>query len=295
MYCTECGAKNEKESKFCSSCGNKLESTKTTKKTTKTEEVKEEPKGVNTGVTIDNKPVQLVTEEKDGKGIASIILGAISLFFQFLPIPIVGLVLGLKTKDKSTKTPGIVLNAIGLFLSIIVTIIVVISIIAISIAVENEEFDIDDDDYPIIEQKDKETKKISDTKIIGNDTFGYVEIPGNWYEFKDVESTKAIQYTNIGDAGYIVTLNTIEQNVTAETAAAAINEGIKGEGASSYYELETCGKYNGYAVHASYPDGKYITSYIFKAEDNVLHFVSIEGPDKNNDFFDIPNTYRLKK
>ena len=292
MYCPNCGAKNDKNSKFCSSCGTTLEEKKETKK--------EEVKSTDTSITIDNRPVQIVQPERDGKGIASIILGSISIFFQFLPIPIIGLVLGLKTKDKSTKTPGIVLNAIGLFLSIVVTIIIVFSIIAITIAVDNGDFD-DDDDYPVIEEKEKtkkdnkDEKTVADTKIVGNDTFGYVEIPGDWHEFKDVESTKAIQYTNIGDAGYIVTLNTIDQNVTAEVAAAAITEGVKGEGASAYYEADTCGKYTGYAVHAAYPDGKYIVSYIFKAEDNVIHFVSIEGPDKNNDFFDIPNTYRLKK
>lgn len=93
MYCVNCGNKIEKNDTFCSKCGKnvKLETTNT-------------------------------NEEGKDRALASMIIGIISMLVGifFIPLPIIGLILGLSYKGKcSEKTTGIVLNVISLILSII--------------------------------------------------------------------------------------------------------------------------------------------------------------------------------
>ena len=309
MFCTKCGEKQEEGSKFCTNCGAPLEEVKEEKKTTKKEEPKEEEKkeekveekkvevketkSVDTGVKIDGKPVVIEKPKEDGKATASLVLGICGfvVFCLGLPLSIIGLILGIVSKEKSGKrTAGIIINSIVLGLSVVVIILYALFFAAAGSIIEEEYENNKDTWNDIIEDK-----KEDDTKVVGDSTFGYVKIPKNWIEFKDVSGTKAIQYTDIGENGYIVTLNTIDQNVTVEDATKAITEGVKGEGASAYYITTTIGGYSGYVIHAIYTDGTKLDSYIFKTEDNVLRFVSIEGPDKFNDNFDIPKTFTLKK
>ena len=321
MFCTKCGEKQEEDAKFCTNCGadltqkDEVKEEKETKKTTKKEEPKveekkeevKETKTVDTGVKVDGKPVVVEQPVSDGKATASLVLGicSIVIFCLSFPLSIVGLILGLVSKERSGKrTAGVVINAIVLGLTIICTILFfVFSAAGVSLVEEvfedyrdEVEEQIKDKDIDIdIDIKDKDKDKDEDTKYVGDDTFGYVKVPEKWIKFIDVSGTKAIQYTDVGETGYIVTLNTIEQDVTAETAAKAINEGIKNEGNTSYYISTTIAGYRGYVVKGTYTSGTKIDSYIFQTEDGVLRFVSIEGPDRYNVNFDIPKTFTLKK
>ncbi|MBO5530397.1 MAG: zinc-ribbon domain-containing protein [Bacilli bacterium] len=90
MYCNNCGTENEKETKFCVKCGKEL------------------------------------GKKGEGLGTASMILGIISIVLSFiitvvtLPLSITGLILGIVNKAKGgKKISGIVLNAISIFLSIV--------------------------------------------------------------------------------------------------------------------------------------------------------------------------------
>lgn len=280
MKCQKCGTENEKDNKFCITCGEKLE-----------ESIETEINVTNTGVKIDGKPV-VVSTESDGKATASLVLGicAFVIFCLSFPLSVIGLILGLVSKEKSGKrTAGIIINAIVLGLSIICIIIYALLFATAGSIIEKE---YDNNNWKdIIEDK----KEDDDTKYVGDATFGYVKVPKSWIKFVDVETTKALQYTDIGEGGYIVTLNTIEQDVTAKYAAEAITEGIKGEGASAYYITAKIADYDGYVVKGTYTDGTKIDSYIFLTEDGELRFVSIEGPDRYNKNFDIPKTFTLKK
>ena len=314
MFCTKCGEKQEEGSKFCTNCGATLEEVKEEKKATKKEEPKVEEKKeevkveekkeetgvkingkvVDTGVKIDGKPVVVETSKEDGKATASLVLGicSIVIFCLSLPLSIIGLILGIVSKEKSGKrTAGIVINSIMLGLSVIGLIVYALLFAAAGSIVE-EEYENNKDTWKDIIEDQKEE---DDTKYVGNSTYGYVKVPKKWVEFKDVNGTKALQYTDVGESGYIVTLNTIDQDVTAETAAKAITEGIKGEGATAYSYKKSVGKYDGYIVRGTYSDGTYIDSYIFLTDDGVLRFVSIEGPNRYDANFDIPQTFTLTK
>ena len=302
MKCNYCGADNKEESKFCSSCGAEL---KETKKAEKKEEIKE----------VKSEPVK--TEKTgDGKGTASLVLGIVSLLIWCVtPITsIIGLILGICAKKSGKKVAGIILNALALVGSIIciITFIFFSTIInaAIVEATESGEFnrffEIIEEEY---EKAEKEVEKEENTeenkeekptveegkKLIGDNVYGYVQVPSNWIKFNDIDGNDSIQYTDIGDMGYIVSLNTVEEGTTPYSAATNIKNHIITENADAKVVYSKIAKYYGYKVEAKYPDGTYLDAYLFKADDGKLHYVSIEGPDNTNDNFKIPNTFSINK
>ncbi len=89
MNCKDCGTVNEKGTKFCKNCGKEL-------------------------------------KVKEGLGTASLVIGIFAIIFSFiftllnLILSITGLILGIVNKSKGgKKVSGIVLNAIAIFLSIV--------------------------------------------------------------------------------------------------------------------------------------------------------------------------------
>lgn len=311
MKCNYCGADNKEDSKFCASCGAEL---KEKKKTTKKEEVKEEK------VEVKTEPVKTtVTPVKttDGKATASLVLGICSLIVWCLTLPlsIVGLILGIVSKERSGKrTAGIVINAITLVLSLICVVFCFWFGAVINAAVDefnrsgdfNRFFDIIeeelekeyDNEYTIDdkdEEKEEEKKPAENTMVIGDDHFGYVTVPSNWHKFVDVDGNSTFQYSDIGDLGYIVTLQTYEEDITPIQAAMNVANHIKSEGEEATYKYTKIAKYYGYVVNAKYADGTYLDAYLFKADDGKLHYVAIEGPDNTNDNFKIPDTFSITK
>ena len=298
MKCNYCGADNKEESKFCSSCGAEL---KETKKAEKKEEIKE----------VKSEPVK--TEKTgDGKGTASLVLGIVSLIVWCVsPITsIIGLILGICAKKSGKKVAGIILNALALVGSIICIIAFIFFSTIINAAIveatESGEFDrffeIMEEEY---EKAEKEVEKEENTeekptveegkKLIGDNVYGYVQVPSNWMKFNDVDGNDSIQYTDIGDMGYIVSLNTVEEGTTPYSAATNIKNHIITENADAKVVYSKIAKYYGYKVEAKYPDGTYLDAYLFKADDGKLHYVSIEGPDNTNDNFKIPDTFSINK
>lgn len=318
MKCKNCGADNKEDSKFCASCGQELVAEKE-KKTTKKKEV-EEVKGEKLTysqnkeipTTSNPEPVKDTTNSSnkttDGKATASLVLGICSvvIFCLMWPLALIGLILGIASKERSGKrTAGIVINAITLAISTIFLLIVFVGpLFSFNLYTNNSKNtkNFFEDLEEKLEEIEEETESKSydslkkDVKKVGDDDFGYVEVPSSWIPFKDVDvSTQLIQYTDIGEAGYIVTLNVYEDAVDAQTAAQNLNDHIKEEGNTSYYLTTYVGGYRGYVVHATYTDGTYLDIYLFKADDEKLHYVAIEGPDRYNDNFDIPKTFTLKK
>lgn len=104
MYCNNCGNQVAEGTQFCPKCGQRIN-----------------------GQT----PIAYVNDEAksvEGKRTASIVLGCLSLFGVFVlflaPISfvlsIIGLIIGIKANKVVKNTAGIILNAIGLFLSFII-------------------------------------------------------------------------------------------------------------------------------------------------------------------------------
>ena len=112
MYCSSCGNKLEDNSKFCPKCGHEMN---------------------NNVKTYESE----VDKSIEGKRTASIVLGILSLvgvfILVFAPISfvlaIIGLILAIKSNKVVKNTAGIVMNAIGLFLSFIIVSILALIII----------------------------------------------------------------------------------------------------------------------------------------------------------------------
>ena len=208
------------------------------------------------------------------------------------------------------------LNAIALALATIVVIISFWFGAAISAAVDEYQrtggsrdfFDIIEEELEKAEEaeekyedikkdveKEIEKETAKDVKVVGDERRGYVEVPKNWVPFTDVDNPSVYQYTDIGEKGYIITLQTYDEDIDKYTAAKNVMNHIKEEGNEASYKYTFIGKYTAYVVNAKYTDGTYLDAYLFKADDNKLHYISIEGPDNSSDNFDIPKTFKLTK
>ena len=143
MKCSKCGNKVNDEDIFCKQCGNR---------------------------------VRGVTEKKQDNTLAiiSCVLGGLSFLFGalFFPISIIGLILGICQKEKTPlKTIGIILNSIGLFISIIVVTLFISFVVNVkNNVVENKKvqdfvediiddnIDFDEDKFDAIDIEDKWNK-----------------------------------------------------------------------------------------------------------------------------------------
>ena len=116
MYCDNCGTKLTGNEKYCFNCGKKVNNVSNS--------------------NIDNTNMSSVDNSDNlntGTKTASIVLGIISLVGIFLVIfspislilSLVGLILSIKANKVTNNVAGIVINAIGLFLSLVITSIIV--------------------------------------------------------------------------------------------------------------------------------------------------------------------------
>lgn len=294
MKCNYCGADNKEGAKFCASCGAEL------KEKAKKEEVKEEKVEVKP-TPVQTQPV-VADKTTDGKATASLVLGIVSLFVWCLSwiLSLIGLILGIASKEKSGKrTAGIVINAIVLALSTILTILCFMSWTAVISTIEaasngEDPFATLEKELEKMEEKTT-TVEATNTITVGDDKYGYVKVPKNWHKFIDVDGNTTFQYTDIGDMGYIITLQYYEENISPYTAATNVKNSIVSEGNEASVKYTKISTYYGYVVNAKYTDGTYLDAYLFKASDGKLHYVAIEGPDNTNDSFKIPDTFSMSK
>lgn len=127
MYCTSCGSRIGADSNFCSECGSKLEYGYTG--------------------SIDNNVNTVVKSDSCGMKIASIVLGILGIigtFFVFLSpvsliLTIVGLIFGIISMKTCNNVVGIVLNSIGLFLSVII--ISFLAFLVIAFVTDNSDYE----------------------------------------------------------------------------------------------------------------------------------------------------------
>ncbi len=178
MYCSKCGASIDPNHKFCQSCGAVIErndsqnldennvfentqpSQETITQTTKVnddvnaESITEEIAEVKADdqSTEENEEYVSVTNyyyekpKPDKSGTASLILGIVSILSSLMclisvPTGIAGLVMGIKSKVKSsTSKAGIILSSVGLALTAIFIIGLIIIIVLFSINVSGDTF-----------------------------------------------------------------------------------------------------------------------------------------------------------
>ena len=143
----------------------------------------------------------------------------------------------------------------------------------------------------------------SNTKVVGDEKYGYISIPNNWYKFYDVDGNNSLQYSYANT--YIITLNILDNQYSAKQYAS--NYMYNKKNSSDVTDVTgatvTIGKdkkYTAYQVYMYYPsDSTYLVTYWFEAEDGKVHYIALEGPKELNgvkitDYLDIPESFSLK-
>ena len=138
-----------------------------------------------------------------------------------------------------------------------------------------------------------------ETKTVGDDKKGYIDIPDNWGSFYDPDAVDTLQYSY--GYTYIVSLSTLDGGYTAKDYATSyINKKQSDSNVTGVTGATvTIGKtkeYNAYQVYMYYPaDNKYLITYWFEAEDGVVHYIAIEGPSSVSEYLAIAQSFRLQK
>ena len=156
--------------------------------------------------------------------------------------------------------------------------------------------------------KSKETATTTTTEdymVVGNDTLGYLKLPGKWTKGSVAGAPKtAIQYVNdatvanTAKGSYIVTLNVWKEKPDATTAKYAAEQ------EANYYntndpdasnvsvELVKLGKLNAYKLSCQYKsDNVWVITWYIDGDDGLVHIIQVEGLDRANDYFKIPETF----
>jgi len=299
MFCKYCGNSLNLDDKFCKNCGAKVEVI---------EQKKEESKTVESSFNVNtqNTQTQVKVEKLKGLKIASLVLGIISLVFfilniLMLPLEIVGIVLAIVYMVKNKKfCAGIVLNIIAILLSIF---IFVLGIAAISTytGVNMEEtlnnLDKQIEKFEKLELYSKKSDKYEiGYKYVGSEEYGYIKVPSNWVKFVDVEKNDTIQYSYANT--WIATIYATKSDLSLGKYANKIYSNFKEDGANfvTLRKEKIAEEYNAYKVTCYYEDENvYVRCWAFEDEKNVIHYIAIEGPEKENDYYDLINTFVLKK
>lgn len=146
---------------------------------------------------------------------------------------------------------------------------------------------------------DKETLEPAceeDYRQIGNDFYGYVCIPSDWVKFQEQTANRKLQYSDI-ETKYILTLDALyTSEIDAKNFALGIAKQLQDAGIEVQGSEAKIGKYDAYEVYGIQTDTQiWVLVYCFETEDGITHYVGVEGPDKTNEAFKIPESFQVKK
>ena len=121
-----------------------------------------------------------------------------------------------------------------------------------------------------------------DTKRVGNDEAGYIDVPSEFVVFREegglTSDVEAYQYSD--PAGKTIFTVSGYENVDAKAVADALMQGLEEDGAEDPTGAETTiGGYDAYQVYGYYPDENlFLVMWAFETadRDDFVHFVGIE-------------------
>ena len=139
----------------------------------------------------------------------------------------------------------------------------------------------------------------SNTKRIGNDTVGYIDVPSEFVEFKEIGGltgvVDGVQYSDVTGTA-IFTLSAYKNSdLTAEQAANNAYLNCQAESGSEVKgaEVDIAG-YKAKQVYTYYEnDGKFLVIWAFETSDHddYTHYLSIEFPDSYRNIWELNETF----
>lgn len=191
-----------------------------------------------------------------------------------------------KPAKKNQKKTGIIIG--------IVAAVVVIAAIIVAICLANSNKNSDQGNNG---QGDSASAEIK-TKLVGQSNYGFVTVPETWVTVTE-DDEEGLQYGSaISSNGYFVSMLVSD---TSEATAAEWLENMKFVfEQTGVTDIETSdvkvGSYDAKLITGYYDAiSRWLAAYMFETGDGKTHYVSIEGPDKENVAFEIPLTFQLTK
>ena len=141
----------------------------------------------------------------------------------------------------------------------------------------------------------------TDTKRVGKEMYGYINIPNDWVNFLDIDfpDSDIPQWSDFNQN--ILSLNYVSKD---QASAEQWANGILYQMIEDYGSKDAEGarvNFNGYEAFQVYGtcfDGTFWVVVIFEADDGYVHYISLEGPVSEK-FFDlyelIVPTYAIEK
>lgn len=122
---------------------------------------------------------------------------------------------------------------------------------------------------------------MANMKKVGTKEYGYVNVPKEWVNFKDLNPNTSFQVSS-KDGSQIISLNIFKdagKDADVETYANIVATNMETQGAKDLRGAKvSLGKYQTLQVYGAYKEGKYfVVAWIFKAEDGKYHYISAEG------------------
>ncbi|MCQ2568726.1 MAG: hypothetical protein MJ155_00310 [Candidatus Saccharibacteria bacterium] len=154
-----------------------------------------------------------------------------------------------------------------------------------------------EEDVEIVEEEEDEVVKpaVSDKNYIGDSDFGYLEVDETWSNYEDEEESGMLRYSS---GLYLISLYAVPKlQASSEDYQTNVLKALEEDGVeNATSEVSKLGDYDAYKISGYYADrNMHLVIWIFEAEDNKTHYVSVEGLDESNEKFEIPAKFSLKK
>ncbi len=138
-----------------------------------------------------------------------------------------------------------------------------------------------------------------DLKAMGSVETGYVDVPSEWILFQEIGGVDADYYYQMcnPDGTAIISMFAWDSELSAYDAACNVYDQLAADESTEEVisAQATIGGYEAYQVYATYDGGTYyLVSYLFRAEDDRLHYVAAEMPsDMANIVLNVEGTFRF--
>lgn len=130
---------------------------------------------------------------------------------------------------------------------------------------------------------DKESDEAAsgaETKKVGTEEYGYINVPNDWVNFKDIDGNTSFQVSKI-DQSQIISLNIFNgpEGSTLEDAANSVAYNMENGGAIDIKGARVKIKdYDALQVYGSYENGaKMLVAWLFKSNDGKIRYIAAEG------------------
>lgn len=127
----------------------------------------------------------------------------------------------------------------------------------------------------------------------GQSGYGYLSIPKAWTKVSDLDSNKTMKFTD--GVSWIVTMYGVPtKNQSATDWANSMYHTIEnGGGTNLSTGNDIINGYKALTVTAYYPSQKqYLSTWFFEDKSGTTHYLAIEGPEEDNDYYNIIYSFK---